>query len=58
MNRLRLGMKLQTDPTVIYGIGEVFDGNLRKQDLLTDSPYNTYTRVGMPPTTLVGGGER
>jgi UPF0755 protein len=52
VNRLRLGMKLQTDPTVIYGIGEVFDGNLRKQDLLTDGPYNTYTRVGMPPTPI------
>lgn len=52
LNRLRLGMRLQTDPTVIYGIGEVFDGNLRKQDLLSDTPYNTYTRVGMPPTPI------
>lgn len=52
VNRLRLGMKLQTDPTVIYGIGEVFDGNLRKQDLLTDGPYNTYMRAGMPPTPI------
>jgi UPF0755 protein len=52
LNRLKLGMKLQTDPTVIYGIGEIFDGNLRKQDLLSDTPYNTYTRVGMPPTPI------
>jgi UPF0755 protein len=52
LNRLRLGMKLQTDPTVIYGLGELFDGNLRKQDLVSDSPYNTYTRVGMPPTPI------
>ena len=52
LNRLRLGMRLQTDPTVIYGIGESFDGNLRKQDLLADGPYNTYTRAGMPPTPI------
>jgi UPF0755 protein len=52
LNRLKLGMKLQTDPTVIYGLGETFDGNLRKQDLLSDTPYNTYTRVGMPPTPI------
>ena len=52
LNRLRLGMKLQTDPTVIYGLGESFDGNLRKQDLLSDGPYNTYTRIGMPPTPI------
>jgi UPF0755 protein len=52
LNRLRLGMKLQTDPTVIYGLGELFDGNLRKRDLLSDGPYNTYTRVGMPPTPI------
>ena len=52
LNRLRLGMKLQTDPTVIYGMGEQFDGNLRKQDLMTDGPYNTYTRSGMPPTPI------
>ncbi len=51
-NRLRLGMRLQTDPTVIYGIGARFDGNLRKQDLLTDGPYNTYTREGLPPTPI------
>ncbi|MDB5903530.1 MAG: aminodeoxychorismate lyase, partial [Betaproteobacteria bacterium] len=52
LNRLKLGMKLQTDPTVIYGLGETFDGNLRKHDLLSDTPYNTYTRVGMPPTPI------
>lgn len=52
LNRLRLGMRLQTDPTVIYGVGEQFDGNLRKQDLLKDTPYNTYTRAGLPPTPI------
>jgi UPF0755 protein len=52
LNRLKLGMKLQTDPTVIYGLGEAFDGNLRKQDLLADTPYNTYVRTGMPPTPI------
>jgi UPF0755 protein len=52
VNRLRKGMLLQTDPTVIYGMGEKFDGNLRKRDLLTDTVYNTYTRVGLPPTPI------
>lgn len=52
LNRLRLGMRLQTDPTVIYGLGERFDGNLRKADLLHDTPYNTYTRAGLPPTPI------
>jgi len=52
INRLRINMRLQTDPTVIYGMGEQFDGNLRKQDLLTDTPYNTYTRPGLPPTPI------
>jgi UPF0755 protein len=52
VNRLRIGMPLQTDPTVIYGLGEAFDGNLRKRDLLTDGPYNTYTRGGLPPTPI------
>lgn len=52
VNRLRRGMLLQTDPTVIYGLGERFDGNLRKIDLLTDTPWNTYTRVGLPPTPI------
>jgi UPF0755 protein len=51
-NRLRIGMPLQTDPTVIYGLGEKFDGNLRKRDLLADTPYNTYTRGGLPPTPI------
>ncbi|GMV28857.1 MAG: hypothetical protein AMXMBFR59_09820 [Rhodanobacteraceae bacterium] len=50
--RLRLGMKLQTDPTVIYGLGASFDGNLRRRDLDTDTPYNTYTRTGLPPTPI------
>ena len=52
VNRLRAGMLLQTDPTVIYGMGERFDGNLRKRDLLLDTPYNTYTRAGLPPTPI------
>ena len=52
INRLRKGMMLQTDPTVIYGVGEKFDGNLRKRDLLTDTSYNTYTRKGLPPTPI------
>jgi UPF0755 protein len=51
-NRLRIGMRLQTDPTVIYGLGERFDGNLRKIDLQTDTRYNTYTRAGLPPTPI------
>ena len=51
-NRLRIGMPLQTDPTVIYGLGERFDGNLRKRDLLADTPFNTYTRGGLPPTPI------
>ena len=52
MNRLRKGMLLQTDPTVIYGIGDRFDGNLRKRDLITDSAYNTYKRAGLTPTPI------
>jgi UPF0755 protein len=52
INRLRRGMALQTDPTVIYGLGATFDGNLRKRDLLTDGPYNTYLRPGLPPTPI------
>ncbi|HLP81258.1 MAG TPA: endolytic transglycosylase MltG [Nitrosomonas sp.] len=52
INRLRKGMKLQTDPSIIYGLGEQFDGNLRKQDLLADQAYNTYTRAGLPPTPI------
>lgn len=50
--RLRRGMRLQTDPTVIYGLGEAFDGDLRRQDLERDTPYNTYTRGGLPPTPI------
>ena len=52
VNRLRRGMLLQSDPTTIYGLGEGFDGNLRKRDLQTDGPYNTYTRTGLPPTPI------
>jgi UPF0755 protein len=51
-HRLRSGMRLQTDPTVIYGLGAAFDGNLRRSDLERDGPYNTYTRVGLPPTPI------
>jgi UPF0755 protein len=51
-NRLKRGMRLQTDPTVIYGLGATFDGNLRKRDLETDGPYNTYMRAGLPPTPV------
>ena len=52
VQRLRIGMRLQTDPTVIYGIGPGYDGNIRKRDLLNDTPYNTYTRAGLPPTPI------
>ncbi len=52
VNRLRIGMRLQTDPSVIYGIGESFDGNLRRRDLQADTPYNSYTRAGLPPTPI------
>ncbi len=51
-NRLRIGMPLQSDPTVIYGLGAAYDGNLHKSDLQTDTPYNSYTRVGLPPTPI------
>ena len=51
-NRLRIGMPLQTDPTVIYGLGTQFNGNLRRRDLQADTPYNTYTRGGLPPTPI------
>ena len=50
--RLTLGMRLQTDPTVIYGMGSQYDGNIRRSDLTTDTPYNTYTRAGLPPTPI------
>ena len=57
VRRLRLGMKLQTDPTVIYGMGERFDGNLRRADLSEDTPYNTYVHPGLPPTPICMPGE-
>ena len=56
-NRLRIGMLLQTDPTVIYGLGEAFDGNLRRRDLQADTPWNTYTRAGLPPTPIAMPGQ-
>ncbi len=56
-NRLRIGMLLQTDPTVIYGLGAAFDGNLRRRDLETDTPWNTYTRAGLPPTPIAMPGQ-
>ena len=52
VNRLRIGMRLQVDPTIIYGLGESFDGNLKKKHLLEDGPYNTYTRAGLPPSPI------
>jgi UPF0755 protein len=57
VNRLRIGMMLQTDPTVIYGLGEAFDGNLRKRHLQADTPWNTYTRAGLPPTPIAMPGK-
>jgi UPF0755 protein len=56
VNRLKRGMLLQTDPTVIYGMGEQYQGNIRKRDLQTDTPYNTYTRAGLPPTPIALAG--
>lgn len=56
-NRLRIGMRLQTDPSVIYGVGGSFDGNLRKRDLLEDTPWNTYTRAGLPVTPIAMPGK-
>jgi UPF0755 protein len=52
LRRMKAGMRLQTDPTVIYGLGDAYDGNLHLEDLRTDTPYNTYTRDGLPPTPI------
>lgn len=56
VNRLRIGMPLQTDPTVIYGMGAAYEGRLRKKDLEADTPWNTYTRAGLPPTPIANPG--
>ena len=57
-NRLKIGMLLQTDPTVIYGMGDAYQGRIRKRDLQTDTPWNTYTRPGLPPTPIAAAGRR
>ena len=58
VSRLQKGIALQTDPTIIYGLGEAFDGDLRREDLKKDSPYNSYTRKGLPPTPIAMPGEK
>src|SRR5690606_21572574 len=57
LNRLRMDMPLQTDPTVIYGLGDAYQGRLRKKDLEHDTPWNTYTRAGLPPTPIASPGK-
>ncbi len=57
VRRMKIGMRLQTDPTVIYGMGSAYDGNIRRTDLQTDTPYNTYTRAGLPPTPIAMPGK-
>jgi len=57
VRRLRMGMRLQSDPTVIYGLGETYTGDIRSRDLHADTPYNTYTRAGLPPTPIALPGE-
>ncbi|MBT8113332.1 MAG: endolytic transglycosylase MltG, partial [Gammaproteobacteria bacterium] len=52
VTRLKRDMRLQTDPTVIYGLGDAYDGNIRRKDLKTDTPYNTYVHKGLPPTPI------